>query len=74
MTMVVQLVGVGWRYPFFDTYKEGTETHSSVLVHNAAITSTKDYANTIYFRFGRNTQTTQKKINNKDTNSRILSR
>jgi hypothetical protein len=73
-------VGMGWRYPFFDVYKEGTETHPSALVHSVSTTSTKDYANMIYFRFsynfslGRNNQTSQKKINNKDTDSGILSR
>jgi hypothetical protein len=71
---------IGWRYPFFDAYEEGTETHPSALVHSVSTTSTKDYANMIYFRFsynfslGRNKQTSQKKINNRDTDSGILSR
>jgi hypothetical protein len=73
-------MGIGWRYPFFDAYKEGTETHPAALVHSISTTSTKDYANMVYFRFsynfsfGRNTKTSQKKINNEDTDSGILSR
>lgn len=73
-------IGMGWRYPFFDAYKEGTEVHPSALVQSVSTTATKDYANMIYvcfnynFSFGRNKQKFQKKVHNKDVDTGILTR
>jgi hypothetical protein len=73
-------IGLGWRYPFYKAYKEGTETHPSALVHSVSTTLVKDYANMVYlcfnynFSFGKNTKVYQKKVNNEDTDSGILSR
>ena len=39
--------GIGWRYPFFYAYEEGTETHPSALVQNVTTTQIRDYANMI---------------------------
>ena len=70
--------GIGWRYPFFYAYEEGTETHPSALVQNVTTTQIRDYANMVYIRFiynfsfGRNVQPPQKKTDNKDTDSGIL--
>lgn len=73
-------LGLGWRYPFFDAYKEGTDVHPSALVRSIATISTGDYANMIYFRFnynfsfGGNKKEYQKKIFNKDADTGILTK
>ncbi len=73
-------VGLGWRYPFFNTYKEGTQTHPSAIVRSVATESTKDYANMVYckfsynFSFGRGGTRVERKLNNRDTDAGILSR
>lgn len=73
-------VTAGIRYPFYDSWKQTTETYGSNIISRRESERIVNNANMVYinlvynFSFGKNKPNVQRKMNNEDKDSGILNR